>query len=151
MNIENKSIEEYIAQLPSDRQIAIQKLREVIKSNLPCEFNEEISYGMIGYVVPLSFYPAGYHCKPNTPLPFISVASTKGHIGLYHLGLYSDEDLMRWFKAEFVKHSSAKLDMGKSCIRFKKVEQIPYNLIGELCTKMSVDKWIEIYETNYKR
>ncbi len=145
------SPEEYLERLPEDRKTAIVKLRQVISANLPLGFEETMSYGLIGFVVPKAIYPDGYHCDPELPLPFISIASQKHYVALYHLGIYADQALLDWFVAEYPKHSQTKLDMGKSCIRFKKVEQIPYDLIGELARKMSLQKWIEVYETNFKR
>jgi uncharacterized protein YdhG (YjbR/CyaY superfamily) len=146
-----KTVKEYIDTLPSERKEAFDKLRKTILSNIPKGFEETISYGMIGYVVPHSKYPNGYHCDPTLPLPFISLASQKNFIALYHMGLYGSEKLLTWFTEQYLKHSKAKLDMGKSCIRFKKMDQIPYELIGELCSKMTVDKWIEFYESNFKK
>ncbi len=145
------SPEEYLEQLPEDRKKAIVKLKQVIGANLPLGFEETITYGLIGFVVPKSIYPDGYHCDPQLPLPFISVASQKNYIALYHLGIYADQALLDWFVDQYPKHSQTKLDMGKSCIRFKKIEQIPYDLIGELAQKMSLQRWIEVYETNLKR
>ena len=146
-----KTPKEYIASLPEDRKAAMIELQKVILKNIPKGFHEEMSYGMIGYVVPHSIYPAGYHCTPKLPLPFMNIASQKNFIAVYHMGIYADEKLMNWFVTEFPKHSNLKLDMGKSCIRFKKAEQIPYQLIGELASKMTVKDWIELYEKNYKR
>ena len=146
-----KTIEEYINALSEDRKCAINQLRNVILKNLPKGFKEEINYGMIGYVVPHSLYSPGYHCDPALPLPFINIASQKNFIAIYHMGIYTDKKLLDWFTGEFVKQSSAKLDMGKSCIRFKKPANIPYNLIGELATKIDVRTWIKIYETNIKK
>lgn len=143
--------DEYIDSLPEDRKAAMSELRKVIIKNIPKGFHEEMSYGMIGYVVPHSIYPAGYHCTPKLPLPFLSIASQKNFIAVYNMGMYADEKLLNWFVSEFPKHTTAKLDMGKSCIRFKKPEQIPYKLIGELASKMTVKDWIEVYEKNFKR
>jgi hypothetical protein len=126
-------------------------LRETILKNLPTGFEECISYGMVGYVVPHSIYPSGYHCDPKRPLPFMAFANQKNFISFYHMGIYADPTLMDWFTTEFYKRSKAKLDMGKSCIRFKKVEAIPFDLIGELVAKTSVNDWITTYEKNYKR
>jgi hypothetical protein len=140
MQIKASNPEEYISQL-----------RRVILQHLPKGFEETMSYGMIGYVVPHSLYPAGYHCDPKLPLPFMSIASQKSHIGFYHMGLYADEQLLQWFLDEFPKHSSRKLDMGKSCLRFKNPEHIPYVLLGELVMKMEAEDWIALYEKNYKR
>lgn len=151
MNHNANSIEEYIAQLPVERQQAVAKLQKVVSENLPKGFDETMGYGMIAFVVPHSVYPKGYHCDPKLPLPFINIASQKNFIALYHMGLYAMPDLMKWFADEYPKHSKTKLDMGKSCIRFKKTEQIPYNLIAELVKKITVSDWLETYEKNYKR
>lgn len=150
MKVEASSIDEYINMLPEDRQEAVKKLRKTIQDNLPEGFSEELSYGMIGYVVPHSIYPKGYRSDPKKPLPFINIASQKNHIALYHMALYTDEDLMKWFKAEFSKYSETKLDMGKSCLRFKKPENIPFELIGKLSQKVSPEAWINTYEKSIK-
>ena len=126
------------------------ELRKVIIQNLPKGFEETISYGMLGYVVPHSIYPAGYHCDTKLPLPFLSIASQKNFIAVYHMGIYADQKLLNWFVEEYPKHSKTKLDMGKSCIRFKKMDQVPVELIGELASKMSVEDWIGIYERAFK-
>lgn len=141
----------YINELPDDRKLVISKLRETILDNLPIGFKETMSYGMLGYVVPHSVYPNGYHCDPKTPLPFINLASQKNHIGFYHMGIYSDEKLLKWFTAEYPKHVSGKLDMGKSCIRFKNMSKIPYELLGELVSKMTLEEWIARYESTFKK
>lgn len=119
--------------------------------NLPEGFIAAISDGGLGYVVPHSLYPAGYHCKPAEPLPFAGIASQKNSINLYHMGIYSDPALLEWFVSEYPKHSSKKLDMGKSCIRFKKPEDIPFDLIGELMKKMNALEWISLYESKLKK
>jgi uncharacterized protein YdhG (YjbR/CyaY superfamily) len=150
MKYEVTSPEEYIKSLPDDRQIPFQKLREIILKNLPEGFEETISYGMIGYVVPHSLYPNGYHCNSNLPLPFINIASQKNFIAFYHMGIYADKKLFDWLVSEFPKHSNLKLDMGKSCIRFKKMNQIPYQLLGELVSKITPTVWIEKYENILK-
>lgn len=151
MKVKAETPEQYIEQLTDERKIAVGQLRKTILNNLPKGFSETISYGMIGYVVPHSIYPNGYHCDPKQPLPFISIASQKNYIALYHMGLYANTELLKWFTDEFPKHSKTKLDMGKSCIRFKKPDQIPFELIGKLCSKITTEHWIEIYETNLKR
>lgn len=151
MRIEASNPEEYISKLPDERKEVINKLRETINKNLPKGFTEEMSYGMIGYVVPHSLYPAGYHCDPKLPLPFISIASQKNFVAFYHMGLYGDEKLSKWFTDEYSKHSKYKLDMGKSCIRFKRMDDIPYDLLADLVQKMSADQWIKLYEENMKR
>jgi uncharacterized protein YdhG (YjbR/CyaY superfamily) len=147
MQSKAQSVDTYMSELPEERKAPMQRLREVFKANLPEGFTEEMSYGMIGYVVPHSIYPKGYHCSPELPLPFVNIASQKNFIAVYHMGIYSDEKLLNWFVEEFPKHSKAKLDMGKSCIRFKKMDQIPYELLGELLTKMTVNQWIERYDS----
>lgn len=143
--------EQYIQEAPEERQEALKKLRKTIQQNLPKGFEEGMQYGMIGYYVPHSAYPAGYHCKPEEPLPFMSFASQKNSVNLYHSGIYANKKLHDWFVNEYPKHVKTKLDMGKSCVRFKKVEHIPYDLIAELVQKMSMEEWISIYEENIKR
>lgn len=142
--------EEYIDSLPEDRKKIITQLRKTIIKNLPKGFKEGMSYGMLGYAVPHALYPKGYHTDPTQPLPFISIASQKNHIALYHMGLYGGEYLV-WFQKEWKKHTDKKLDMGKSCIRFKKPEDVPLDLIAELCTKITPQDWIAVYEKNLKR
>lgn len=151
MKIEANTPDEYINKLPEDRKLAMNKLRKVILDNLPKGFEETLSYGMIGYVVPHSIYPNGYHCNPKLPLPFMSIASQKNFVAIYHMGLYSNEKLMNWFVQEYPKHCITKLDIGKSCIRFKKADQIPFELIAELSKKVTVKEWIETYEESIKK
>lgn len=151
MQYKASSPDGYIAQLPTERQEVISKIRQTILDNLPKGFKEEISYGMLGYVVPHSKYPNGYHCDPKLPLPFINLASQKNFVALYHSGIYADPKIHTWFVAEYEKHSQRKLDMGKSCIRFKSMTDIPYELIGALCKKMTPDDWIALYEKNVKK
>lgn len=143
--------EQYLAELPEDRRIAMEKLRNVVLKNLPKGYKEIMSYGMLGYVVPHETYPNGYHCDPKLPLGFMNIASQKNFIALYHMGIYGSKELLDWFVAEYPKQCKSKLDMGKSCIRFKKLDDIPYALIGELCRKLSVEKWIEMYEKALRR
>ncbi len=143
--------EQYIKELPADRKEAITKLRNSVLKNLPKGFKETMSYGMLGYVVPHEIYPGGYHCEPKLPLPFANIASQKNFIAFYHMGVYAMPELLKWFTTEYPKHSSAKLEMGKSCFRFKKPEYIPYKLIGELIKKVSVKDWIKVYEENIMR
>lgn len=151
MQIQANSPEHYISQLPEERQSPVNKLRAIINDNLPKGFEKCISYGMIGYVVSHSLYPAGYHCDPKLPLPFINLASQKNYIALYHMGIYANSELLNWFTTEYPKHCKYKIDMGKSCIRFKRTDDIPYRLIGELCSKMTPKEWIELYESNLKK
>ena len=140
------TVQDYLDALSEDRKAAVTKLQQVIKSNLPDGFEEVINYNLPAFIVPHAIYPGGYHCSPELPLPFVSLASRKNFVALYHMGLYLDPKLLAWFEGEWPKHVKTKLDMGKSCIRFKKVEAIPFDLIGELASKMTVEKWIEIYE-----
>ena len=145
-----QSVEEYLNQIPEERKPYFNDLREVILENIPKGFSEQLIYGMIGYVVPHSLYPDGYHVKPELPLPFVNVASQKNFIALYHMGIYAEQEIKDWFIEEYPKHCKYKLDMGKSCIRFKKMQDIPYKLIGELMQKLTVQDWIEIYEKTIK-
>jgi len=145
------TVEQYLAELPADRQKTMEMLRKVIKKHLPKGFKEGMGYGMIGYVVPHSKYPAGYHCDPKQPLPFLSIASQKNFIAVYHMGVYANPALLKWFTAAHAKASPKKLDMGKSCMRYKKQEDIPFELIGELASKITPDEWIAIYEKNFKK
>jgi uncharacterized protein YdhG (YjbR/CyaY superfamily) len=145
------TVKEYLASLPEDRIEAVTKLRNIIKKNLPKGFEECMSYGMIGYVIPHKIYPDGYHCTPNLPLPFMNIASQKNFVAMYHMGLYGDGALKTWFEEEYKKEVPAKMDMGKGCTRFKKMDQIPFKLIGELAKKITVKEYIEMYETNWKK
>jgi hypothetical protein len=151
MQSKAKTAQEYYDQLPADRKGAMVDLRSAIKKNIPKGFEECMGYGMVGFFVPHKLYPAGYHCDPKQALPFIGLASQKNFIAVYHMGIYADPKLLKWFTAEFKKHSKAKLDMGKSCIRFKKPEEIPFKLIGELATKMTTKDWITLYESAFKK
>lgn len=137
--------------LPEDRREVMEALRKVIKKNLPKGFEETMNYGMIGYVVPHSIYPSGYHCDTKQPLPFMNIASQKNNVAFYHMGIYAMPELLDWFVGEYPKHAKSKLDMGKSCIRLKKMDDIPYELIGQLVKKVSVKDWINSYETNLKK
>lgn len=150
MDTTSTTPENYLDQLPAERQAAVRKLRETVLTNLPEGFTETMSYGMIGYVVPHSLYPAGYHANPSLPLPFINLASQKNHVVLYHMGL-ADPELLAWFADAYPQHSPTRPDVGKSCIRFKKTEQIPYELIGQLVRRMSVGQWISLYEESVRK
>lgn len=145
------TVDQYLAELPEDRQKALTQLRKVIKKKLPKGFQECMSYGMIGYVVPHSKYPEGYHCDPKLPLPFINIASQKNFIAVYHMGMYSNPALLKWFAEAQAKISGKKVDMGKSCMRYKKPEDIPVDLIGELVSKITPDEWIAMYEKVIKK
>ncbi|MDX1772810.1 DUF1801 domain-containing protein [Oceanihabitans sediminis] len=151
MQYKASSAEDYINQIPEERQAVFKKLRNTIKENLPKDLEEGIQYGMIGYYVPHSVYPDGYHCDPKTPLPFMSLASQKNSINLYHSGIYANKEIHDWFVESYPKHCKRKLDMGKSCIRFKKFEEIPFDLIAELCRKITTQEWIDIYEAQIKK
>ena len=144
------TIQDYLDAVPEDKKEAFIKLRKTIQDNIPEGFKEGMSYNMIGYVVPHSIFPDGYHCDPEQPLPFVSIAAQKKHIALYHMGIYANKDVEDWFRGEYPKHVKTKLDMGKSCIRFKNPKTIPFELIGELMTKISVDDWIEAYTSTIR-
>lgn len=151
MQYNASSPDDYISQLPEDRKGPISKLRKIILENIPKGFEETISYGMIGYVVPHSIYPNGYHCDPKLPLPFINIASQKNFIAFYNMGIYANKEVYDWFVSEYPKYCKRKLDMGKSCIRFKHLDDIPYELIGELISKITVEEWINSYESAIKK
>lgn len=143
--------QQYVDELVPECREVIQKLRSTLKENLPEGYEEEMSYGMIGYVVPYSIYPDGYAVKPKVPLPFINLASQKNYIALYYMGIYAIPGLHEWFTGEYPKHCKTKLDMGKGCIRFKKLDDIPYKLIGELAQKVSVQEWIDVYKNTVRK
>jgi hypothetical protein len=145
------SVQEIFDKVPEERKAAFLKLHQTIVSNLPKGFEVGLSYGMLGYVIPHSLYPAGYHCKPAEPLPFASMASQKNTINFYHMGIYMNPALMEWFVTEYPKHCTQKLDMGKSCIRFKKWDQIPFELMGQLMQRMTAEEWIALYESHLKK
>jgi len=138
--------EEYFTAVADDRKEAMANLRAQIEANLPAGFEAMMNYGMPSWVVPHSLYPDGYHVNPELPLPFLSLASQRSHIAIYHMGLYADPALMAWFVGEYPKYSRLKLNMGKSCIRFKNPRRVPFELIGQLCSKMTPDRWVSIYE-----
>ena len=145
------TVDAYLAEIPEDRQKAMAKLRSVIKKNLPKGFKESMGYGMMGWCVPHSIYPAGYHCNPKDPLPFMGLASQKNSINLYHMGIYADPKLLKWFQDAHAKASPKKLDMGQSCIRYKKPADLPFVLIGELASKITPQEWIEMYESAFQK
>ncbi|WP_223606314.1 DUF1801 domain-containing protein [Chryseobacterium sp. OSA05B] len=151
MQISADSVADYISKIPEERQEAFKKLFDTVNDNLPKGFQEGVSSGMIGWNVPLETYPAGYHCTPGSALPFMGLASQKNFIAFYHMGMYANPELLDWFVAEYPKHSKRKLDMGKSCVRFKKPEDIPFELIAEVSKKMTVKDWISIYESQLKK
>ncbi|MFV5692864.1 DUF1801 domain-containing protein [Flavobacterium sp. LT1R49] len=145
------NVKEYLKEIPDERKQAFLKLRETIVATIPKGFVEQMSYGTIGYIVPHSIYPNGYHCDSKLPLPFVNIASQKNFIAVYHMGIYANPELLQWFISEYPKYSNQKLDMGKSCIRFKKFDHIPFDLIAELMQKMSVTDWINCYESQIKK
>lgn len=151
MTSKASSPEQYVKELPPERKEPVNQLREAIIKNLPKGFAEQMSYGMIGYVVPHSIYPNGYHCDPKLPLPFVSIASQKNYIAFYHMGMYAMPELLKWFQEEYPRYTTARLDMGKSCIRFKNPEHIPFKLISELMKKVSVKDWVATYEKAFTR
>lgn len=142
---------EYIEDLPEDRKIALTRLAKIIEENIPSGFESCMSYNMPGWVVPQHIYPSGYHCNPKLPLPFLNLASQKRHISLYHMGIYANQELLDWFVEEYPKHCKTKLNMGKSCIRFSNPKKIPFALIKELVSKMTVEDWIQVYENGLKK
>ena len=151
MKANGTTVMDILSNIPSERAEHFNQLHDVIVKNLPNGFEAAISYGGLGYVIPHTLYPAGYHCKPIEPLPFAGISSQKNSINFYHMGMYSDPLLYEWFVTEYPKHSKQKLDIGKSCVRFKKLDDIPFKLIGELMRKMSAQEWINLYESKLKK
>lgn len=151
MIYEVESIEAYFSSLPDNRKEPLEKLHQEIIRHLPTGFEVGILDGMINYYVPLSAYPNGYHCTPGEPLPFLALASQKAHIALYHMGIYMDKELNNWFVEKYQEQVPTKLDMGKSCVRMKNPKNIPYELIGQLVSKMSMERYIALYEENHIR
>jgi len=151
MKANGTTVMDILSNIPSERAEHFNQLHDVIVKNLPNGFEAAISYGGLGYVIPHRLYPAGYHCKPIEPLPFAGISSQKNSINFYHMGMYSDPLLYEWFVTEYPKHSKQKLDIGKSCVRFKKLDDIPFKLIGELMRKMSAQEWINLYESKLKK
>lgn len=145
------SVFAYMNALPEERKAPMLQLFETFQKHLPQGFEADISYKMPSFVVPFSRYPKGYHCDTKVPLPFISIASQKNFIAVYHMGLYAMPDHLQWFTEAYPNHVKSKLDMGKSCIRFKKPEQIPYDLMAELARRITVENWIETYENAFRR
>lgn len=142
---------EYIQNIDEARRPAFERLRETIQQNLSPDFAEEMAYGMVSYVVPHSIYPPGYHCDPKQALPFVSIAAQKNFLAVYHMGVYTNPELLEWFVTEYGKLNLGKLDMGKSCIRFKNVTKIPFELIGRLMQQMSMQNWLDLYQSKLKR
>ena len=151
MKIQANSPDEYVEKVPEERRPSFERLRQTVLDHLPAGFEEVMSNGMIGYVVPHSLYPDGYHCTPALPLPFMNIANQKNFIAFYHMGIYAEPELLRWFLAEYEALNLRKLDMGKSCMRFKNWEEIPFELIGQLVSKRSPHDWIAVYESQFKK
>jgi uncharacterized protein YdhG (YjbR/CyaY superfamily) len=151
MKVEAKSVQEYISNIAEEKKVSFEQLLKTIQQNLPNGFETGMSYGMVGFYVPHELYPKGYHCDAKLPLPFAAIAAQKNFIALYHMGIYTDENLLQWFQSNYSKHVSSKLDMGKSCIRFKKNNEIPFALIAELFQKMQVNDWIKLYENTFTK
>ncbi|MES2379229.1 MAG: DUF1801 domain-containing protein [Bacteroidota bacterium] len=145
------SIAAYFNDLPDDRKAPMQALWKAISDNIPEGFAAQFCYGMPGFVIPHSVYPAGYHCDPKLPLGFIYIGSQKNFIVMHHLGLYANKGLLDWFTAEYPKHSKYKLDMGKGCVRFKKPDQIPLDLIAQLAARVTPQQYIATYERAIQR
>ena len=145
------TVNDYIKTIEPTKKEAFEKLRAIILKNLPKGFEECINYKMPSYVVPNKLYPKGYHCDTSLPLPFLSIAAQKNFIAFYHMGIYADKKLSDWFIEEYPKHSKSKLDMGKSCIRFKKSDDIPFKLIEQLVKKISPKDWIALYEKAFNK
>lgn len=139
------TIGEYLKGLEPEQRKTVQAVRKIIKLNLPNGYKEVLQYGMISYVVPLSFYPKGYLNNPNVPLPYISLAGQKKHNAIYFMGLYADSKLNSWFQKEY-KASGKRLDIGKSCVRFRKLDDLPLELIGKAVGKISPKRMVEYYE-----
>lgn len=144
-------INQYIMAQAPERQGALNQLLQTISSKLPPGFELQMQYNMMGFVVPKSLYPKGYHCAPEEPLPFMHIANQKHFIAVYHMGIYANPELLEWFVSSYEALNIGKLDMGKSCIRFKKMDKIPYDLIGELATKISPESYIELYERAFRK
>ena len=151
MKYKATSPEDYISQVPEERQDTLKKLRKVIKDNLPKGFEEGIQYKMIGYYVPHSVYPDGYHCDPKLPLPCASIANQKNFIAFYHMAISANKELNDWFVAEYPKHSKFNSDMGQSCVRLTTVVDIPYELIDQVMQKLTYENWVNLYDKNIKK
>lgn len=146
MSLKAKSIEDYLDSLDQERKEVIVKLMKVVSDNLPQGFQVGFYWDSITYVIPFELYPPGYHVDKKHPLPFISISNWKNHISFSHWGLYIDPNLLEWFKIEYAKSAKYKLAMGKSCVNLKRMDDIPYNLIGELCQKITPQDFIKMYE-----
>jgi len=140
------TVKSYLASLPPDRRAAMEAVRTVILKNLDNDYVENMSYGMIGYCVPHSVYPAGYHCNPKQALPFAGLASQKNYMSVYLMCTYGSASHLKWFQEAWAK-TGKKLDMGKSCIRFKKVEDLALNVIGESIRRVPAKAYIAEVES----
>lgn len=146
MNSNALSVNEYLNELPDSQQGAVQRIYQLALERLPKGFEPIMQYGMISFVVPLSLYPHGYHVRKGTPLPFLAIAAQKNYISVYHLVLYGDLETYNWFTNAYLEHYGKPVDMGKSCLRFKKESDIPFDLLGELFTKWTPAQYIQVYE-----
>lgn len=151
MKEHSRDIETVLNQWPEERRVPMRKLIEVTSSNLPDGFEMAAFEKGIHYLVPKSIYPSGYHADPQKPLPFITYLSQSKYIGVYHMGLYAFPELAEWFRKAYSEHAKYKLDMGKSCIRLKRMDDIPFSVFEELFTKITPQQWIEKYEASIKR
>lgn len=146
-----ETVETYLEELEPERRELVEAIRAAIHRGLPPGFEERMIYGMIGWVVPKDTYPAGYHCDPSLPLPFINLGNQKASVNLYHMGLYVIPGLLDWFQNSWREQTSARLDMGKSCVRFKRLDNVPLSLLTELATRVTVEEWVSVYESGIKR
>lgn len=144
------TVAQYLAALPDDRRKTLDAVRRVIRKNLDKNFEEGIQYGMIGYYVPHRVYPPGYHCDPKQPLPYVALASQKNYMSLYLMCIYGHDELRDSFEAAWAK-SGKKLDMGKSCIRFKKLDDLALDVIGQAIKKTPAKKFVAHYEATMAR
>ncbi len=153
MQSKAKTVKQYLKELPEDRREALEALRRVILANLDADYEEGMQYGMIGYYVPHSVYPSGYHCDPKQPLPFAGIASQKNHMAIYLFCIYCEPGGPEWFQEAWAKEAAkgkaGRLDMGKSCVRFKKIEDVPLSVIGKTIKRMPAKKFIAIYESGF--
>lgn len=147
----DQSFQQLLQQVPEDRHDAMNTLRKLFSTQLPKGFEELIKATSLDFVVPHSLYPNGYHCNPKQPLPFISIVSQKNVLTIHHLGFYASPELTEWFVTEYSKKYTPKLDMGKGCLKFKKMEEIPYDLLKSLCKKLTVKEWVDLYEKAFRK
>lgn len=135
----------YLKTLPADRRAAIETIRAAVQKALPKGYEEGMQYGMIGYYVPHALYPPGYHCDPKQPLPFMGIGNTKGHIGLYMFCLYTDEEAVATFVSAW-EQAGKRLDMGKACVRVKRIEDVPLDVLARTVKRATVKRFVVSYE-----